>query len=362
MIHPIHEKWAKLLVHYCCAVQPSENVAIHIDSLAEPIARSLYREILRANANPVLRMTYPEILEDTLECAPEAFLESEAALELAEINHIQSWIRIRAPHNTKALDNADKTKFSKLLRKQRPVSNIRVNDTKWCLSNYPTAAGAQDAGMNLDNYEKFVYGAMFLFDDEPVKKWQEIHHFQEQVIGHLKDADLIRIVAEDTDLTLSVKDRIWKNSAGHHNMPSGEVFTGPIENSANGHICFQIPSSVNGAEVEQIRLVFKNGQVIEASAEKGNDMLQAQLNTDKGARFLGELGIGTNYNIQRPTKQILFDEKIGGTIHLALGQSYKDTGGLNDSAIHWDMICDLRQGGQMFVDGVLIQENGEFKI
>jgi aminopeptidase len=163
-------------------------------------------------------------------------------------------------------------------------------------------------------------------------------------------------------LKLSVKDRIWKNSAGHHNMPSGEVFTGPLEGSANGMITFSIPSSVNGAEVETIRLVFKDGQVVEASAEKGNDMLQAQLNTDKGARYLGELGIGTNYNIQKPTKQILFDEKIGGTIHLALGQAYKDTGGKNESAIHWDMICDLRQGGALFVDGDLFQENGQFKL
>jgi aminopeptidase len=362
MLLPIHEKWAKLLVHYCCAVKPNENVVIHIDSLAEPMARSLYREILQAGANPVLRMMYPEILEDTLECATDSFLESEAGLELSEIQQIQSWIRIRAPHNTKALESSDKSKYAKLLKKQRPVSNIRVNNTKWCLSNYPTPAGAQDAGMSLDDYEQFVYGAMFLFDKDPVKKWQEIHGFQEQIIEHLKNADTIRIVGEDTDLTLSVKDRIWKNSAGHHNMPSGEVFTGPIEHSANGHICFQIPSSVNGAEVEHVRLVFKDGQVIEASAEKGNDMLQAQLKTDKGARFLGEIGIGTNYNIQRPTKQILFDEKIGGTIHLALGQSYKDTGGLNESAIHWDMICDLRQGGQIVVDGEVLQENGKFKI
>jgi aminopeptidase len=361
MIHPIHEKWARLLVHYCCTVQPQEKVAIHIDSLAEPMARSLYREILQANATPVLHMTYPEILEDTLACATDEFLEGEAELELSEIRQVQSWIRIRAPHNPKALDGVDKTKYAKLLKKQRPVSNIRVNDTKWCLSNYPTVAAAQDAGMSLDDYETFVYGAMFLFDDDPVKKWQEMYRFQEAVIECLKHADTIQIVAEDTDLTLRVKDRIWKNSAGHHNMPSGEVFTGPLEDSANGRICFQIPSSVNGAEVEKIHLVFKDGQVIEASAEKGNDMLQAQLNTDKGARFLGELGIGTNYNIQRPTKQILFDEKIGGTIHLALGQSYKDTGGLNDSAIHWDIICDLRSGGQIVVDGEVLQENGQFK-
>lgn len=361
MIHPIHETWAKLLVHYCCTVQPGENVALHIDSLAEPMARSLYREILLADANPILRMSYPEILEDTLACASEAFLQREATLELEEIKHMQAWIRVRAPHNTKALDTADKCKFSKLLKKQRPVSNIRVNDTKWCLTNYPTAAGAQDAGMSLDDYERFVYDAMFLLDHDPVKKWHEVYTFQENIIQHLQKARHIRIVAEDTDLTLCVKERIWKNSAGHHNMPSGEVFTGPLEDSANGHICFQIPSSVNGTEVERIRLVFKDGQVVEASAEKGNDMLQAQLNTDKGARFLGELGIGTNYNIQRPTRQILFDEKIGGTIHLALGQSYKDTGGQNDSAIHWDMICELRQGGQILIDGELFQENGRFK-
>jgi aminopeptidase len=362
MIHPIHEQWAKLLVHYCCSVQQSENVAIHIDSLAEPMARALYREVLRAGANPVLRMMYPEVLEDTLELASDTLLEREATLELAEIKHIQGWIRIRAPHNTKSLDNLDKTKYSKVLKKQRPVSNIRVNETKWCLSNYPTHAGAQDAGMRLDDYEKFVYGSMFLFDDDPVKKWREIHDFQERVIARLKDADKIHIKGEGTDLKLNVKKRIWKNSSGHHNMPSGEVFTGPLEQSANGMITFSIPSSVNGAEVETIRLVFKDGQVVEASAEKGNDMLQAQLNTDKGARYLGELGIGTNYNIQKPTKQILFDEKIGGTIHLALGQSYKDTGGVNESAIHWDMICDLRQGGELYVDGELFQENGQFKL
>jgi aminopeptidase len=362
MIHPVHEKWAKLLVHYCCTVQEGENVAIHIDSLAEPMARALYREVLRAGANPVLRMSYPEVLEDTLELASDKFLESEATLELTEIKHIQSWIRVRAPHNTKSLDNLDKTKYSKLLKKARPVSNIRVNDTKWCLSNYPTHAGAQDAGMSLDDYENFVYGAMFLFDDDPVKKWQEVHKFQERVIKHLKKADEIHIKADGTDLKLSVKGRVWENSAGHKNMPSGEVFTGPLESSANGMITFSIPSSVNGAEVEKIRLVFKDGQVAEASAEKGNDMLQAQLNTDKGARYLGELGIGTNYNIQKPTKQILFDEKIGGTIHLALGQSYQSTGGVNESAIHWDMICDLRQGGELYIDGELFQQNGQFKL
>jgi aminopeptidase len=145
-------------------------------------------------------------------------------------------------------------------------------------------------------------------------------------------------------------------------MPSGEVFTGPIEDSANGHITYTVPSAVSGVEVENIRITFENGKAVNATADKGNDLLQAQLNSDTGARYLGELGIGTNFNIQVPTKSILYDEKIGGTVHLALGQSYTETGGTNESAIHWDMICDLRQGGAIYLDGELFQENGRFKV
>lgn len=362
MIHPLYEKWADLLVDYCITLQKGENVLLALDTPAQELARALYRKILKGGGNPVLRLSYPELAEDTLELAHDDYFEAEPTLELGEMKQMQAYIRVRAPQNTKALQNADKTKYAALLKKNRPVQNYRVEQTKWVGSLFPTGALAQDAGMSLDAFEHFVYGSMFLFDADPVAKWREIHDFQARLIDRLQSADEVRITAEGTDLTLRVKGRTWLNSDGHRNMPSGEVFTGPLETSANGTITFGIPSTVGGVEVENIRLTFEDGKVVEARADKGDDLLQAQLGTDEGARFLGELGIGTNFNIQSPTKQILFDEKIGGTIHLALGQSYAESGGVNQSAIHWDMICDLRRGGAIYLDGELFQENGEFKL
>ena len=362
MIHPLHEKWADLLVDYCIGAKPGDNVLLNLDMPAEGLARALYRKVLSTGAFPHLRLSYPELAYDTLTHAPDSYFDAEPTLELSEIKQVQGFIRVRAPQNTKELQSADKERYAVLLKKNRPVQNIRVRDTNWVGSLYPSAALAQDAGMSLDEYETFVYGSMFLFDDDPVARWREVHERQAELIERLKDADEVRITAEGTDLTLSVKGRTWLNSDGHRNMPSGEVFTGPIEDSAKGVITYQIPSAVGGVEVENIRLNFAEGKVVEAHAEKGDDLLQAQLNTDEGARYLGEIGIGTNFNIQVPTRQILFDEKIGGTVHLALGQSYQESGGTNESAIHWDMICDLRQGGTIHLDGELFQENGEFKV
>ena len=361
MIQDIHEKYARLLVHYCTSVKPGDNVSLNIAMGAEPMIRALTREVLKAGGNPILRITYPEYVKDVLECGSDELLNSEPTFDLNEIKQIDAWIRVGAPSNTRLLQNADKERYAKLMKRNRPVQNIRLQ-TRWVGTLYPTEAGAQDAGMSLDEYENFVYGAMFLFDDDPVQKWRDIYAFQDKLIARLSQADEVHIKGEGTDLKMSVKGRTWLNSDGHRNMPSGEVYTGPIETSANGVITFGVPSTVNGVEVENIRITFENGKAVKAEAEKGNDLLQAQLNSDEGARFLGEIGIGTNYNIQIPTKSILYDEKIGGTVHLALGQSYKESGGTNESAIHWDMICDLRKGGAMYLDGELFQENGEFKL
>ncbi|CAN5889083.1 aminopeptidase [soil metagenome] len=362
MIHPLFEKWADLLIDYCVTLQPGDNVLLALDTPAQELARALYRKVLKTGGNPVLRLSYPELAEDTLELAPDAYFTAEPTLDLSEIKQMQAYIRVRAPQNTRALQTADKTKVAALLKKNRPVQNYRVEHTKWVGSLFPTDALAQDAGMSLAAYEHFVYSSMFLYDADPVAEWRKIHNFQARLIDRLQRADEVRITAAGTDLTLKVEGRTWLNSDGHRNMPSGEVFTGPLEASADGTILFGIPSTVAGVEVETIRLTFKEGRVVEAQADKGDDLLQAQLATDEGARFLGELGIGTNSNIQTPTKQILYDEKIGGTVHLALGQSYAESGGTNTSAIHWDMICDLRQGGAIYLDGELFQENGVFKL
>jgi aminopeptidase len=362
MIQPIHEKYAQLLVRYCLDVQAGENVCLSVATPALPMARALTREVLRAGGNPVLRLGYPEFTEDVLELAPESYFEAEPTLALTEIRQIQAWLRVAAPENSRGLQNADKAKLSRLAKRGRPVQNVRLNETKWCGTLYPTASGAQDAGTSLDDYERFVYGAMFLFAGDPVAEWEKVRDMQSKLIERLKEADEVHIKAEGTDLKLKVGGRTWVNSDGHHNMPSGEVFTGPLEDSAHGVITYTVPSAVNGVEVENIRVTFEHGKAVEAKAEKGDDLLQSQLQADAGARFLGELGIGTNANIQIPSKSILFDEKIGGTVHLALGRSYPETSGVNESAIHWDMICDLRQGGAIYLDGELFQENGQFKV
>ena len=362
MIHPLHEKWAELLVSYCVGAQEGERVLLEVETPALPMARALYRRLLAVGAEPHLRLSYPELTQDVLELVPEAYFEREPGLELEQIRAVQGWIRVAAPQNTRALQGADKNRYARFLARYRPVQNVRVNETRWVGTLYPTPALAQDADMSLDAYERFVYGAMFLFEPDPVARWLEVRDFQARLIARLQEADEVRILAEGTDLRLRVGGRTWLNSDGRRNMPSGEVFTGPLEDSAEGVITFGLPSTVGGSEVQGVRLRFERGEVVEARAERGNDMLQAQLATDAGARRLGELGVGTNYNIQQATKQILYDEKIGGTVHLALGQSYRESGGTNASTIHWDMICDLRGGGSILLDGETFQENGRFKL
>ena len=360
MIHPIHETYAHLLVHYCCEVAEGDNVMLNVESPALPMARALAREVLRTGGTPLLRITYPEWALDQVELAGEPFFENAPDVELAEIERTQAWIRVSAPTNKRQLQEVDKSRITRLGKRNRPVLDHRLEHTRWVGTLYPTDAGAQDAGMSLDAFERFVYGAMYLFDEDPVARWMELHAFQERLIERLSRGTEIRIVGEDTDLTLSVGGRTWINSHGKANMPSGEVFTGPVEDSATGVVRFHVPSSVNGSLVEDVRLRFVDGKVVDASSSRGEDLLHAQLETDGGARFLGEIGIGTNYEIRVPTLSTLFDEKIGGTVHLALGRSYVETGGLNESALHWDLICDLRHGGEMFLDGEAIQRDGQF--
>jgi aminopeptidase len=214
--------------------------------------------------------------------------------------------------------------------------------------------------MGLDEFEAFVFGAMYLDEADPVASWRELRDLQGSLIARLSRARTLRVLADGTDLSLSVAGRTWVNSDGRRNMPSGEVFTGPLEDSAEGTVVFDLPSSLGGALVTGVRLRFEAGVVVEAAAEQGEDLLLAQLDADAGARRLGEVGIGTNTKIQRPILHTLFDEKIGGTLHLALGRSYAETGGTNQSSIHWDLITDLRRGGRIELDGEPFQVDGRF--
>jgi aminopeptidase len=233
---------------------------------------------------------------------------------------------------------------------------------RWCSTLWPTQAGAQQAGMNLADFETFVARALFLDQPDPERSWGELRAFQATLIERLRGGTSLRLEAAGTDLTLNVKGRMWQNSDGKRNMPSGEVFTGPHEASANGIVSFSVPSSPAGVDVAGVRLEFKDGLVVGASAERGEAYLQRALQTDAGARRLGEIGIGTNFGIDRAIGATLFDEKIGGTVHLALGRSYPETGGKNESALHWDLICDLRPGGKLSADGEVVVQDGRFAL
>ncbi|OGI11410.1 MAG: peptidase M29, partial [Candidatus Margulisbacteria bacterium GWF2_35_9] len=271
-------------------------------------------------------------------------------------------IGIKSDENTKELSNIDPMLMTRSQKAGEKLKKRIIERVRWNVTLFPTNALAQDAEMSLAEYEDFVYKACFADQDDPIACWEDLSKKQQVLCDYFNKGSEIRIVGQDTDISMSVAGRTFINSDGTHNMPSGEIFSAPVENSVNGHITYNFPVCMMGKEVNGVRLEFKEGKVVDFSATKNQVFLEAMLNTDSGARYLGEIGIGNNFGIDRFTKNILFDEKIGGSIHLALGQSYDECGGKNESAIHWDMIKDLRQGGQIFLDAELVQENGKFLI
>ena len=268
-------------------------------------------------------------------------------------------LSIQAPANTRALTSIDPALIARYARARRDIRNETLK-RRWATTLWPTEANAQEASMSLGAFGAFVERALFLDQADPVASWGELRAFQDTLIARLAKASTLRVEAPGTELELGVKGRTWINSDGKRNMPSGEVFTGPHEASANGHVTFGVPSSPAGVEVSGVELEVRDGLVVSARAERGQAYLDRALATDEGARRLGEVGIGTNFGIDRPVGAILFDEKIGGTLHLALGRSYPESGGKNVSALHWDLILDLREGGRLWADDELVQQDGRF--
>jgi aminopeptidase len=350
---------ARTLVHYSIKAKSRETISISGNVVAESLVQATYEELLRKGVYPVVQMTPDRATDAFFQLGKKHHFNEIPAYQKNLIRHLDGTIRIISDTNTRALSGVDPRKQQMLSKASKPVREQMLKK-KWVLTLFPTAAFAQDAEMNLGEFEDFVYAATFSNEKDPVKAWRALAAKQDRLIRKLRGADEIRIEGSETDLRMSVKGRRFVNSAGTHNMPSGEVFTGPVESSVEGRIHYDFPVCVQGREVDGIRLVFRKGRVVEATAEKNNPYLNAMLDQDPGARRLGELGIGTNRQIQRFTKNILFDEKIGGTVHLALGQSYAETGGKNRSALHWDMIKDLRKGGRITVDGKLFQKDGKF--
>lgn len=353
------DAFAVLIADWCLEVQPGQQVLIETTTLAEEAALALHRAVLERDAWPLLRLSPPGLDADFYRHARARQLDEVAPLQLADIDSADANVRIMAPESIGPLAHIDPSTIARRARAEAPMRAARAR-RRWALTLWPTPALARQAGMAEEAYSSFVERALFLDRPDPVAAWAALRERQAHVIARLVDAREIHIQSDGTDLRLGVEGRTWVNSDGRRNMPSGEVFTGPLERSANGTIRFDVPSTARGVHVAGVDLTFKEGEVVAAHAEVGNEHLQAALGTDRGARFLGELGIGTNAGIDRPTGSTLLDEKIAGTVHLALGRSYPETGGVNDSALHWDLICDLRKGGRVTVDGVTLLRDGAF--
>ena len=367
MTDSVLEKFARTLVHYSLSIRKGDLLMIRTSTLGVPLLKEVYREALRAGANVFHRLTFESEFELFYEEASDEQLDWLSPIETLEVESVTARLNIQATINTRATAGVDSVRYARHMRSQAPISEIHrqrsaAGKMRWCGTLFPTNALAQEAGMSLTDYERFVYGAMFLDRDDPIAEWQAFSRDQQAKVDYLDKVKTLRFVAEDTDITVSVAGRTWMNSDGKRNFPSGEVFTGPVEDSANGTIRFTYPAIRNGHEVEDVRLTFKDGRVVDATASRGLDHLLAELDTDSGARFLGEVAVGNNFGIQRFTKNTLFDEKIGGTCHFALGSSYPETGGQNHSAIHWDMVCDLRCGGEIHADEQVIHKDGKWLI
>jgi len=365
MIDPRIEKLAKLCVHYCVEVKPKEKVVIEGSIPSLPLMRELYKECVLCEAYPQI-MPNLEVLDFFFKHAKEHQLEFVSPLARFMVENVDVHIHIFCESNPKYLSNTDPGKMAKYVSARKELNDIfyrRAAEKKirWNGLPYPINAHAQEALMSLEEYEDFVYSSCLVDRKDPISEWKKVGRQQQKICDFLKDVDLVHVVGQDTDLKFSVRGRTWMNGCGKVNMPDGEVFTGPVENSVNGKIRFTYPGIYQSREVEDISLTFKDGEVVEAKAAKGDELLQ-QLIRVEGANHIGEVAIGTNYGISKFTKNMLFDEKMGGTIHFALGSSYPESGGLNQSPLHWDILKDMKKDGEIYADGNLIYKNGKFII
>jgi aminopeptidase len=360
------EKLAELMVNYSTKVKPGDRVFIRAHTLAEPLVREVFKKVLQAGGQPFPYMEIPGIEGELVKYGNNDQIEYIHAPVKVLYEQYDVLIRIIAEDNTHALSGADSSKMTQWQKARGPLMKTYMEraakgDLRWMITLFPTQAYAQDADMSLEEYEDFVYGACMPDLNDPVGYWKGISAKQDRIVKWLDGKKKVHLVGKGTDLHLSIEGRKFINCDCQVNVPDGEVFTGPVEDSMEGHVSFSYPTIYMTHEVTGVQLDFKKGKVVKASADKNEEFLLKTLDTDEGSRYVGEFAIGTNEGIQRFTRQILFDEKIGGSFHMALGAGYPETGSSAKSAIHWDMICDLRDG-QIFVDDTLFYENGKFVI
>jgi aminopeptidase len=368
MSDPRVQRLARLLVQHSIRAKENEQVAIMGWPEALPLMEAAYEAVIEAGAHPLPLLDYALYDEAMIKKGRTAQLEFVSPLHRLAFENCDAIIKIRAQTNTRALSNVDAARQStrqaahaKLIQAQ--MTRGATGALKWVTTLFPTDAHAQDAEMSLREFEDFVYGACHVNgQDDPVAYWRSVEAEQQRLVDFLKGKHQLRVKGESIDLTLSIGGRTFLNAAGEHNMPDGEIYTGPVEDSVNGWVRFTYPAVLHGREVEGVEFGVENGRVIRASARKNQDFMLKTLDTDPGARYFGEFAIGTNFGVTRHIKNILFDEKIGGTLHLAVGAGYPETGSKNTSAVHWDMVCDMRSGSEIWVDGELFYQNGEFKV
>lgn len=360
------EKLAHVLVDYSTGVNKDDLVLISGSTIGTPLATALYQEVLRAGGHPTISLRPDECAEISLRDGSDQQLRYADPVAQFAIERVDVRISYWGSENTKALSKYDPARQSLVSQGRKQfmetfLQRAAKQELRWVGTQFPCQSAAQDAEMSLSQYEEFVFRAGLLHMEDPAAAWREISQRQQRLVDFLNDKKEIHFTTPSgTDLKLAIGGRLWLNCDGHENFPDGEVFTGPLEDATQGVVYYSFPAVHGGREVHDIRLEFKDGKVVDASATKGEDFLLAMLDQDPGARVLGEIAIGTNYSIQDYSKNTLFDEKIGGTFHAAVGSSYPESGGRNESCLHWDMVCDLRQGGKIFVDGELISEDGRF--
>jgi aminopeptidase len=363
---PRLERLATLLVDYSLGLREGEVLRINSSDSAAPLILALQRVAIQRGAHAYANVALDGLAEIRVAEGNKAQREFVSDLALREVDRLDAEVTIWSESNTKSFSRADPEARGQVYAAERVIVNRRWErigrgEMRWVGTLMPTNAHAQDAEMSLREYEDFVFRACHVAGDEdPVAHWRGVADELSARAAGLADTREIRIVGPDTDLVLGVEGRIWQPSHGTHNMPDGEVFTSPVETETEGEIRFTLPAVFSGREVEDIRLRFEGGRVVGAEARSGADYLRTLLDTDEGARVLGEFAFGLNYEIDRWTRNILFDEKIGGTVHLALGSAFEDCGGLNKSALHWDIICDLREEGEIYADGELVWRAGQF--
>ena len=364
---PRLQKLAKVLVNYSLGIKKGQILKIQTEPIAAPLVHAVYDEALKQGAHIYTETVFIDLRESLLRHGSDEQIMFYSPMKKLEVEKMDAMLSIWGTTNTKFLSGVDPSRQQLLSKSGKPYlerffARQAEGTLHWCGTQFPTSAHAQDAEMSLRDYEDFVYRAGHLHEDDPVAFWKNVEKEQERLVKILDTVESIHIRADQTDLKLRVKGRKWVNCCGQENFPDGEIFTSPIEDSVEGAIRFSFPAFYSGREVLGVKLRFQNGVVTEASAEKDEAFLLSMMGTDEGAKRLGEFAIGTNYEIQKFTKNTLFDEKIGGTCHLAIGASFPEAGGLNKSGIHWDMVCDLNQGGEIVADGKVIYRDGAFTI